>query len=52
MDPKPHQAALRRAKRAKLGEMKPGDAAAIVGKVVATHLDQARITAAKFSSFI
>lgn len=35
-----------------LDQITPADAAKVVARVVATHQDQTRITAAKFSSFI
>lgn len=38
--------------RTPLGEAKPGDVEAITGRVLATHADQDRIKAAKFSSII
>ena len=43
---------LSQVRRASLDRLSGADVSAIVQKVVSTHLDQTRITAAKFSSFI
>jgi hypothetical protein len=43
---------LNKVRKVSLGRLSGADVSPIVQKVVATHLDQARITAAKFSSFI
>ena len=43
---------LSKVRRASLDRLSGADVSAIVQKVVSTHLDQTRITAAKFSSFI
>jgi hypothetical protein len=43
---------LSRTRKALRTRLSKADRSALVQKVVSTHLDQSRITAAKFSSFI
>jgi hypothetical protein len=50
--PEGRRVSLSNVREASLDGLSGADVSAIVQKVVSTHLDRTRITAAKFSSFI